>query len=351
MLSRLIIKVGLPEQIVGYVICRKKISLGGIAFYLVAVSAFLSLFIPNVITVLTLIPVLELLLEKFRKNGWSHPGLPSLFVLSVVYGANIGGMGTITGTPANGILLTFLVSNSVPGTELIQYTTWLMWGIPLVLVMTILAWIVISIILKPWKMQRSLHTIQFSPSTFEQKKRRRVAVILAVFYFISSNILSTLMLTYPQKVIPILIITLVFTIFFGLFLFFYPINDNGPGMRRAPLLAVPDCYSNLPSRGFLFVGVAVALATILYLLKLHVWVSSRAAAALPTDVHFFTFLLLIALATSFSTELLSNTAVQNQFVRAYPSSLPDIGISNDQGLDGGDAFLYVRIHESNCHRS
>ena len=50
-----------------------------------------------------------------------------------MYGANIGGMGSITATPANGILITFIGLNNVGGADNLSFATWLFWGIPLVI--------------------------------------------------------------------------------------------------------------------------------------------------------------------------------------------------------------------------
>ena len=85
------------------------------------------------------------------------------------------------------------------------------------------------------------------------------------------------------------------------------------------LLTLADCYNDLPTKGFIFVGIAVVLAAILYAFKIHEFFAGWAALIIPTDMSMFALFLLIALATSFSTEVLSNTAVQlSFFVVALP---------------------------------
>ena len=70
LVSRLIIKVRLPQRIVFWFIGKKNLSLTKILFYLIVISAFLSFFIPNAITVLTLLPLLELLRRSYEEaNG------------------------------------------------------------------------------------------------------------------------------------------------------------------------------------------------------------------------------------------------------------------------------------------
>jgi sodium-dependent dicarboxylate transporter 2/3/5 len=109
--SRLMIKVRLPQRIVYWFIGKKHLSLSKILFYLIVISAFLSFFIPNAITVLTLLPLLELLRRSYEKANGPSRGIPTMLALATIYGANIGGMGSITATPANGIMVTFAVLN------------------------------------------------------------------------------------------------------------------------------------------------------------------------------------------------------------------------------------------------
>jgi sodium-dependent dicarboxylate transporter 2/3/5 len=109
------------------------------------------------------------------------------------------------------------------------------------------------------------------------------------------------------------------TLLFLLFLFFLPIRADRTTTSRQVLLSPADCYSDLPTRGFLFVGIAVVLAAILYALDIHELLAGWAAWVIPAGISVFAMFFLIALATSFSTEVLSNTAVQlSFFVVALP---------------------------------
>ena len=87
------------------------------------------------------------------------------------------------------------------------------------------------------------------------------------------------------------------------------------------LLKIADCYNELPTKGFIFVAIAVVLAGILYALNIHEVFSKWTAVIIPTGVSAFALFFFVALATSFSTEILSNTAVQvSFFVIALPLS-------------------------------
>ncbi len=320
LVSRLVVAVRLPERIVGYAVGRRHITIGRVTFYLIALSAFLSCFIPNAITALTMLPVLELFRQAYEKNGENGDSIPTLLALSVIYGSNIGGMGTITGTPANGIYITFLEAHKVPGAASIQFASWLLWAMPLVVCLVVMAWLVIMAVLRPWRSVKCTVNITLKEEHHD-RHRQAWAIFLTLVYFASSFLFSSWLIVSPHRMIPILIVTAAFTMGFLLFLFFVPVRCAGTDRKR-PLLAVTDCYSGLPLRGFLFVGVAFGLGITAYLLGLHIKMAEWLTAIVPARITLFAFFLSVALMTSFATEILSNTAVQiGMFVFLLPLSL------------------------------
>ena len=123
----------------------------------------------------------------------------------------------------------------------------------------------------------------------------------------------------PDRILFLLLITCAITLLFIFFLFFVPIRESARDSSRQVLLRIPDCYNELPAKGFLFVAIAVILAAILYAFKIHELFSSWSGLVMGIGVPTFALFFFIALATSFSTEVLSNTAVQiSFFVMALP---------------------------------
>ena len=109
------------------------------------------------------------------------------------------------------------------------------------------------------------------------------------------------------------------TLLFIFFLFFVPLRNSRNAASKHVLLSISDCYNELPTKGFIFVGIAVVLAAILYAFNIHEFFARWAALNIPHGVSTFGLFFFIALATSFSTEILSNTAVQlSFFVMALP---------------------------------
>jgi sodium-dependent dicarboxylate transporter 2/3/5 len=185
---------------------------------------------------------------------------------------------------------------------------------------------VVSVVLRPWRYQNRNIQLPFDArETYHPFQK--IAVWMTVFYFLSSFILSLLMMYFSGRTLLILFISGILTLLFILFLFLFPVKTDPETGSRQVLLTLADCYNELPTRGFLFVGIAVVLAAILYAFKIHEFFAGWAAWIIPTDIPVYALFLLIALATSFATEVLSNTAVQlSFFVIALPLA-QTLGIS------------------------
>jgi sodium-dependent dicarboxylate transporter 2/3/5 len=318
LVSRLVIKARLPHRIVYWFIGKKHLSITKILSYLIALSAFLSFFIPNAITVLTLLPLLELLRRSYEEANGPSKSVATMLALATIYGANIGGMGSITATPANGILVAYAVLNEVAGIQHVSFASWLVWGIPLVIIFAAMAALILSVGFRTWRYRNNTIQLPFDAGQAYHPDQK-LTVWITVCYFLSSFLLSLLMMSSPDRALIITVITGIFTLLFGLFLFLAPVGGSGnPGSKQV-LLTIGDCYNELPTKGFIFVGLAVVLAAVLYAFNLHELLSGWTGSIIPTGLSTFALFFLIALATSFSTEVLSNTAIQlSFFVMAQP---------------------------------
>ncbi|CAB1056531.1 hypothetical protein D1BOALGB6SA_1268 [Olavius sp. associated proteobacterium Delta 1] len=318
LVSRLMIKVRLPHRIVFWFIGKKNLSLAKILFYLIAISAFLSFFIPNAITVLTLLPLLELLRRSYEKANGPSRSVATMLALATIYGANIGGMGSITATPANGILVTYAVLNDVAGIQHLTFASWLVWGIPLVIIFVCIAALILCLVLRPWKYQKNQIDLPFDDEEAHHPFQK-MTIWITVFYFLTSFILSIVLMQLPDRIFFILVISGTLTLIFIYFLFLVPVKGDNKNSSGRVLLKIPDCYNELPTKGFIFVGIAVVLAALLYAFNFHENFSTWSGWILKLGVPTFALFFCIALTTSFSTEVLSNTAVQvSFFVMALP---------------------------------
>jgi sodium-dependent dicarboxylate transporter 2/3/5 len=210
------------------------------------------------------------------------------------------------------------VLNEVPGIQDLTFASWLAWGIPLVCVFVCLAALILCAVFRSWKYQKNRIQLPFGADEATHPLQN-LTIWISVFYFFSSFCLSLLLMVFPQQLALLLTVTGVVTLLFILFLFLVPIKVGGKSNPKQVLLTIPDCYNQLPTKGFVFVGIAVALAGLLYAFNIHEYFSGWSGWVMKLGVPTYILFLLIALATSFSTEVLSNTAVQiSFFVMALP---------------------------------
>jgi sodium-dependent dicarboxylate transporter 2/3/5 len=117
-------------------------------------SAFLSMWVSNTATALMMLPiaisVLQFVEKKNEGTAVSVTNFEIVLVLSIAYACNIGGIGTLIGTPPNALLAGFLLENY--GVE-ISFAQWLMIGVPLVIILLPLMYIVLSRFIYPIEMK------------------------------------------------------------------------------------------------------------------------------------------------------------------------------------------------------
>jgi sodium-dependent dicarboxylate transporter 2/3/5 len=109
-------------------------------------SAFLSMWVSNTATALMMLPIglsiIDLARDRLEERGEELPphfGL--VLILCIAYACNIGGMGTLIGTPPNAVLAGF-VSESY-GVE-VGFAQWMLVGLPLVVVALPLLYVVLT---------------------------------------------------------------------------------------------------------------------------------------------------------------------------------------------------------------
>lgn len=99
-------------------------------------SAFLSMWVSNTATALMMLPIglsiIDLTRDRLAERGEEMPPhFGVVLLLSIAYGCNVGGMGTLIGTPPNALLAGFFSESY--GVE-VGFAQWMIVGLPLVVV-------------------------------------------------------------------------------------------------------------------------------------------------------------------------------------------------------------------------
>jgi sodium-dependent dicarboxylate transporter 2/3/5 len=149
----------------------KKVLLG-----LMAVTAFLSMWMSNTASTAIMLPIGMIILAKNKLKPLKSSYGKAL-ALGIAYAATIGGIGTIVGTPPNAIAVKFLADNGVH----INFLQWMYYGLPVVLLLIPIAWVLMLAIFKP-EVERLKLAKRTDGMTREQKKVGLVFIVTAFLW-------------------------------------------------------------------------------------------------------------------------------------------------------------------------
>ncbi len=104
-------------------------------------TAFLSMWVSNTATTVMMLPMALAVLSLVKGDSPSVRNFRIALLLGIAYGANIGGMGTLIGTPPNALLAGFMYDEY--GIS-IGFGQWMLLGVPLVVVALPLCWLILT---------------------------------------------------------------------------------------------------------------------------------------------------------------------------------------------------------------
>ncbi|HCR17697.1 MAG TPA: sodium:dicarboxylate symporter [Candidatus Latescibacteria bacterium] len=159
-------------------------------------TAFLSMWISNTATTMMMVPIVLAVVLKLEENAGEERVRrfgTSLF-LGVAYGASIGGIATLVGTPPN-LSLTRILTIQFPQSPEISFASWFAFGFPISFVFLAIAWCVLRWIFSVRKegIDLNLHAIkeQYSalgPVSYQEAVVLVDFVLLALLWLFRSNI-------------------------------------------------------------------------------------------------------------------------------------------------------------------
>jgi len=149
----------LHRRIALFILARSGASAAGIIGGFMLATAFLSMWVSNTATAMMMLPIGMSVIELFKRQEISDDpevirserNFSVALLLAIAYGANIGGVGTLIGSPPNALLAAFL--RDTGGPEL-TFATWLWIGLPTVILMLPLSWLLLVRFLFPLQGQK-----------------------------------------------------------------------------------------------------------------------------------------------------------------------------------------------------
>jgi len=277
-------------------------------------AAFLSMWISNTATAVMMVPIglaIVLKIEDAFGAERSHAFTVSL-MLGIAYGASVGGLSTLVGTPPN---LSFVRIFEIlfPEAPRIGFGPWLIMALPIGVVMIGITWFMLTKVFYRTPDDVTVdHDVivqeraALGPISFEERGVLAVFVTTALLWVFRADLNVGLfsipgwsrLLPYPDMIDDGAI-----AIGMASILFFVPTRDRSQGYAR---LMGPDVIPKLPWDIVLLFGGGFALAAGLQRTGLAQLIGDQFGliGSLPT----FAMIILVCLGITFLTELTSNLA-------------------------------------------
>ncbi len=268
-------------------------------------TAFISMWVSNTATTIMMLPVgisvLALLDRNKEIDETSRRNLGIVLLLAIAYGATIGGLATLIGTPTNALFAAYIeMEHGIT----IGFARWMMIGLPVVAIMLTGCWLVLNWIY-PVSAGPGIDAGSVVAAELHTLGPISVAEIRVACVFIAT---ATAWMTRPliSDFVPGLDDTVI-AITGALLLFFIPCGMKNGG----PLLRWED-LSSLPWGVLILFGGGLSLAAAISSSGLAAWLGAMMSTLENWPVFF-----IVAVATIgmiFLTELTSNTASAAAFL-------------------------------------
>ncbi len=309
-------KWGLDRRLTLWLLSRGNLAYDArkILFAMMAVTSFLSMWISNTATAALMLPLgLSVLSLMGEDPGSSRFG--TAVMLGIGWAASVGGMGTIIGTPPNGIALGILntVLADAPGYQRITFLDWMKFGVPYVILFLPVVWFLLIKLFPPKSLRieggkEHLLAEYRALGRFSGGEKWTVAVfILAAALWIG--------LPFREQILPAAVAEQFawfdeysVGIFAGLLMFLLPVN-----IRRGEFVLTWSDTKYVEWGILVLFGGGIALSDALFKTGLASWFASSFVAVFGNPSTILLMFVVVFL-VDFLTEITSNTAVTSMIV-------------------------------------
>lgn len=294
-------------------------------------SGFISMWISNTATAVMMLPIGLAILSKLNENFGEEKcsGINVCLMLGIAYGASIGGVATLVGTPPN-LVFARIYAIAFPEEPAIAFGQWILLGVPFSLVLMVIVWLLMTRFI--FRIDKDL---QLSRETFREEREglgrmsweeKIIAVIFATtaLLWVSRTDITIGSVTLPgwtRLWEPFLAIDDgTIAIAMALLLFMIPTRS---GARGGAILD-GSIFAKVPWGIVLLFGGGFALAKGFGTSGLAEWIAQKFTGAEDTSP--FLTVVLVSTTVNALTELTSNTATAQMFLPLLASMAVGMGI-------------------------
>jgi sodium-dependent dicarboxylate transporter 2/3/5 len=276
-------------------------------------TAAVSMWTSNAATSMMMLPIALAVLQHFEDRGVdTRPAFAPALMLTVAYGASIGGVGTLVGTPPN-VIFVGALHRLFPQAPPVGFGAWMLLGVPVVAVMVPVTWLWLTRV--AFRVPATMRGDDAADMRAElaalgpmRPPERRVLVVFAtaVFLWVSRADLNVGSFVVPgwSRLFPnpTAVNDTIVAIGMALLLFVIP---SGEGDEQTLLGA--DWPGRVPWGVLVLLGGGFALAAGMESSGLALWLAQRLTdvGRLPTPV----LVVSVTALLTFLTEFTSNTAL------------------------------------------
>ncbi len=170
LIARAIERWNLHRRLAFSILARTNGDPARIVLSIMAVTAFLSLWISNTAAAMVAAPIAASIAAVRAKDD----GFGAALMLGVAYSATIGGMGSLIGTPPNALFAAYM--EEAHGV-VIGFAEWMLVGLPVAIILLPVTWLVLTRL--SFRLEPEPLTIEFCRSEPMRAGERRVALVAA----------------------------------------------------------------------------------------------------------------------------------------------------------------------------
>lgn len=273
-------------------------------------TALLSMWLSNTATTIMMVPIALAVVGLLRERTQSAPepgdpaGFGTALLLGIAYGASIGGLGTLIGTPPNALLAAFMTERYGIA---IGFGQWMLFGVPLAGLLLVLTWLLLTRVVfrlsrRPVAGARDVIDQALAGLGPQRREERLVALVFACVAALwilrpaLTDLLPGLALSDP-----------VIAMLGGLSLFVIPSD-----LRGGRFLLNWESAKQLPWGVLILFGGGLSLASAIQSSGLAAWIGEILAGCSGWPI--LALILLVTSVVVFLTEVTSNTATASVFI-------------------------------------
>lgn len=283
--------------------------------------ALLSMWMNNTAVCMMMMPiglsVIQIVYEKMKQESSdkSHIHFGVCLMLGIAYASSIGGLGTLIGSTPNALLAGFLFENYK---YQLGFMDWMMIGLPLVVLLIPITWILLTKIIFPIKLKQIdqsyqqilLEKSKLGPMSSEESRVLLICVGTALMWMLQKPLHDL----FPQMQINNTTVGMLG----ALLLFLIPLN-----FKKGHFILQKNWAKSIDWDILLLFGGGLSLASMIGKSGLAQWIGQSLSSFHHLPVFFV--ILLITLIIVFMTEVTSNTATAATFIPIMASLAVGVG--------------------------